>query len=263
MLKQFLVAIGILIGLASTPSNAQYAYSCVTYDTTAWSTAFFGAVVLSDCRVNTGPNDVVEVSAMGQISCGPTSDFAGNIFAVTVPFNPGASFDGRTSGNTLTVTNMRTPYPQFFLGAGLTLYDAASGANIPISPPLTITGQSSSAEPDGALGGKGDYTLSASLSVSDETMWALVPNVGTLAGRAAISHGPMEQLACQNGTTQDISLTGRLAKALIPNFSARVYVTMSAEQIGGNPPQSASWKNGEFAIWTIGSRGGGKGQILQ
>jgi hypothetical protein len=152
-----------------------------------------------------------------------------------------------------------TTYP------GQLLNDGQSGAGIPTSTvtvnggsSITITGQLTSTEAGGALGGRGTYSVSnaSGVTVALEPIWAL--NVGVSLGgppnSRQISRGPIEYLRCQDGTTGIITLVGGYPpNTFAPNLQMWVAILISSEQIGsGSPIQSATWKNGQISMFSPG-----------
>lgn len=263
-MKRLLLAFIFLIGIVPACS-AQYAYNCPTYDTIAFDASLSGVAVIADCQINTGVTGAVLAVATGTITCGANSDYAATMFATSLTYSLGANFNGSLVGTTLTVSNMITP-TQFTIQSGQFLYDNLSGAGIPLNnggSTVSVTGQLTSTEPDGALGLRGTYSVSTAATVSSELMWALT-KAGPLPSKAQIAHGPVEQLACRNGTSQLVTIVGAVpAAAFIPNFNLHIILTISAENIGGMNPQSASFKNGQISVISLGNKVGGKGQLVQ
>jgi len=272
MLRRISIALVILFGLASTCS-AQYVRNCPLYDTSGFADFDIGVTVIGACEFNTGKANGATITANGELSCKPLGDAGVSLYAGFGAFPTasfGANFTGSLASGNLTVTNMITPSP-YSISAGLYLYDNQAGAGIPsvfgTGSNLSVTGQTSSSEPDGALGRRGVYTVSDNtVTVASETMWAL--QRGRPPSSIQISRGPLEQLKCQNGSTQSVSFTGVVRQIdVVPspgvNYPMWVVLKLYSESISGRAPQGASWNNGSLIVKVPGSNNGGKGQILQ
>lgn len=237
------------------PTTSPYAVNCPVYDTT--ETTIGTAVVMSNCVLGVVTNRALYASLTGTVTCGPLSDVALILVAAVSPGTPpiplGANFSGSVASGVLTVTSMITP-PEFIIQTGNTIFDANSGSGIPSSgnngSTVSITGQLS-----GATGGVGTYSLSdSSFSVGSEPMWALkfYAPLGGPPNSAQISRGPLEQIACQNGTSQIVTLAGNIpANNFAGSVPILVIALMTSEVIGSGPSQSASLKNAQMTLLTL------------
>lgn len=234
------------------PSTSPFAINCPVYDTT--ETTSGTAVVMSNCVLGVVTNRAMYVSLTGSVTCGPLSDIALILVAAVSPGTPpiplGANFIGSVSAGVLTVTSMITP-PAFIIQTGNTIFDANSGSGIPSTgnngSTVSITSQLT-----GTTGGVGTYSLSdSSFSVGSELMWALkfYAPLGGPPNSAQISRGPLEQLSCQNGKSQIVTLAGNLsANSFAGSVPVLVIALMTSEPIAGGPSQSASLKNAQMTI---------------
>jgi hypothetical protein len=243
-------------------ASAQTAVNCPTFNTTEFTTG--GAVVLANCQANSGMYGTISVAATGEVTCGPFSDAEFKLYAGvgTSPYSsPGANFYGQISGGILIVTSLVTP-TTFNISTGQTLFDANSGSSIPNSASgstLTITGQI-----DGPPGGVGHYSVSdSSPTVGNELMWALnvTPVLEGPPNSIQLSR-PLEHLACQNGTTSVVTMTGSVAVGTFVETRLNLWVALvlTSESLSGRNPQSASWNNGQITIVVL---SGLRGEIVQ
>lgn len=232
--------------------TSPFIVNCPTYDTTAFQNG--GAVVLSSCISNTGFYGTMFVTAIGEVSCGPTNSASLSLIAglgITPPYGSyGANFNGQISGGVLTVNSMVTP-PLFNVATGQTLFDSQSGAGIPTNASgstLKITGLIS------GTGGIGTYSVSDnSVTVSNELIWALNVSAPLDPPPAfgPITRSIQEDFNCQNGTTSIVTMTGNIdANAFNrPNLNIWIGLQLFAENAS---PQIASWKNGQITIFAPG-----------
>lgn len=232
-------------------SVAHLAQNCPTYDTTVL-TYPRGAMLIANCRINTGKYGTVLATLTGQITCGNVSDgFLEMVAAVGQPLPPGANFNGSISGGVLTVSSMITP-AQFIItpGSETFLFDASSGANIPAGAngsTLTVTSQI-----DGTQGLTGHYAVSDNtVTVGSEVMWSGITYAGAHpTGTIFIGRDPLEQTACQNGKQHPVTMAGGIRPGDFAgnNLDTWIGVVFVTESIGGHNPQSASWTNGQITM---------------
>jgi hypothetical protein len=155
----------------------------------------------------------------------------------------GASFNGSITGGILTISSMVTSSPPYNIEIGQTLFDASSGSNIPggvNGSTLTIIGQTDATH----------YTVSNSgITVGSEQMWSLNVATGKPPSSIQISKGIIEHLACQNGKTFIVNMSGVLPNNdLSTNLNIWASVLLTSESIAGHNSQSASWNNGQITM---------------
>jgi hypothetical protein len=261
---RLLLALALLLSLASGAS-AQYAANCPTYNTTAFGT-YPGLAVITNCSINAGKYDIVLITATGETSCTVGTDASLALYGGTGPYPDsamGANFNGSIAGTVLTVPSMVTPYPQFKIVAGQTLYDNKSGAGIPnngtTGSTLTIVGQVTPLLTGESPGGVGRYNVSASVTVASELMWALSPPPPS--GRITLTV-QMEQGNCAAGK-QIVTITGVIPTGALGGstfFPVWALLTLTSEDLGTGPA-SSSWEHGQITI--VAPTIPGPGAILQ
>lgn len=236
------------------PAGALVANNCAVPDMVINSADAVQAI--SDCHIGSGPNAMFFVLATAEITCQSPSDIMMYLVAGNDAFpDPptGANFVGSISAGVLTVTSMITPYPEYSLTTGLTLFDAGNGAAGTI--PSGTRGNTIKINSFGTgTGGTGTYNVSDLTStVSSETMWA-APIVGGPQSNpphgAWIVRDPIEQIGCQSGKTYIATMSGQFV-GTPPAGSNRTWwvkMMMTTEKLGGLATKAASYRNGQFSM---------------
>jgi hypothetical protein len=83
-------------------------------------------------------------------------------------------------------------------------------------------------------------------------MWSLVTYqpLGKPPSSIQVARDPLEDLRCQSGSIDLVSVSGSLlANSFgIDNLNVWVMIGLTSESVSGHNPQSASWTNGQITI---------------
>ncbi len=240
----------LLLNRSSRDAALQTTYNCKLYDTTVF-TGNLGAKILSDCVIDPSPNGALLIQLTGEVTCGALSDATLSMFAGTTQVATGANFIGHIgpSSNVLTVDSWIAPAPTspFTIATGQYLFDGQSGAGIPgtgvLGSQVTVTGVTDATH----------FTVSSSLTVASEPMWSLPTYAFELGPPSTANVSFIQELtACNDGTTQLMSLTGNTyVNEIGMTFPLWIHITMTTEFRAGGPSQSGSLRNAQLTMIPI------------
>jgi hypothetical protein len=235
---------------------------CRSFDTANVFTA--PMAVLGGCGFTTGPAGVAYITAEAEVVCNGTQSTrllvgtGASTFPGTIQ---GSTFAGTISGGVLTVPTVRPAgwylagYPALIFGFGAITATNPNGGNPPWliqagqtlngdgmqgHPGVTITGQLTSGEALGVLGGAGTYSISDPALVTENTangFFSLKPLPG---GMTAITP-TMHQSGCKQGYVVT-SMAGVFSGQ--PNSRYWVGLEIASDNNSG----WSSWVNSQFYI---------------